>query len=132
MSNFSNPFMSKSPLNKIRKSIEAQSRAAKEQQAKEKVNQSNVKSRLNVRKKDWDKKINKKEENGNPINYGSPLNKGKKVTVTTKSGKKVELDTRSAEYKSLMKAKKNKNTRSGVGFKDGQYIGGSESGKTQM
>ena len=62
MSNFSNPFISKSPLNKIRKSIEAQSRAAKEQQAKEKVNQSNVKSRLNVRKKDWDKKINKKEQ----------------------------------------------------------------------
>ena len=67
-----------------------------------------------------------------PINYGSPLNKGKKVKVTTKSGKEVELDTRSAEYKSLMKAKENKNTRSGVGFKDGQYIGGSESGQTQM
>jgi endogenous inhibitor of DNA gyrase (YacG/DUF329 family) len=32
-----------------------------------------------------------------PINYGSPLNKGKKVTVTTQDGKKVEVDSRSAE-----------------------------------
>ena len=67
-----------------------------------------------------------------PINYGSPLNKGKKVTVTTKSGKEVELDTRSAEYKSLMKAKENKDTKSGIGFKDGRYTGFSESGQTQM
>ena len=67
-----------------------------------------------------------------PINYGSPLNKGKKVTVTTKSGKEVELDTRSSEYKSLMKAKENKNTKSGAGFKDGRYTGMSESGETQM
>ena len=67
-----------------------------------------------------------------PINYGSPLNKGKKVKVTTKSGKEVELDTRSAEYKSLMAAKKNKNERSGVGFRNGRYTGMSESGTTQM
>ena len=32
-----------------------------------------------------------------PINYGSPLNKGKKVTVTTQEGKKVEVDARSPE-----------------------------------
>jgi hypothetical protein len=68
----------------------------------------------------------------NPINYGSPLNKGKKVKVTTKSGKEVELDTRSAEYKSLMKAKENKDTKSGVGFKDSRYTGFSRTGETQM
>jgi hypothetical protein len=65
-----------------------------------------------------------------PINYGSPLNE--KVKVTTSSGKEVELDTRSAEYKSLMAAKKNKNEKSGVGFENGRYTGMSESGTTQM
>ena len=65
-----------------------------------------------------------------PINYGSPLNE--KVKVTTKSGKEVELDTRSAEYKSLMKAKENKDNKSGVGFKDGRYTGTSRTGETQM
>jgi hypothetical protein len=68
----------------------------------------------------------------NPINYGSPLNKGKKVKVTTKSGKEVELDTRSAEYKSLMKAKENKDNESGVGFRGGRYTGESRTGETQM
>ncbi len=62
MSNFSNPFMSKSPLNKIRKSIEAQSRAAREQQATKGVDQANVKSRLKVRKKDWDKNKQKEQK----------------------------------------------------------------------
>lgn len=62
MSNFSNPFMYKSPLNKIRKSIEAQSREAKEQRAAEKVDQANVKSRLKVRKKDWDKNKQKEQK----------------------------------------------------------------------
>jgi hypothetical protein len=58
---------------------------------------------------------------------------GKVVEVTTPSGKIVKLDTRSAEYKSLMAAKKNKNERSGgVGFEDGRYTGMSESGTTQM
>lgn len=62
MSNFSNPFMYKSPLNKIRKSIEAKSREAKEQRAAEKVDQANVKSRLKVRKKDWDKNKQKEQK----------------------------------------------------------------------
>lgn len=57
---------------------------------------------------------------------------GKVVEVTTPSGKKVKLDTRSSEYKSLMAKKKNKNVRSGVGIKDGLYTGMSESGDTQM
>jgi hypothetical protein len=58
--------------------------------------------------------------------------KAKKVKVTTKSGKEVELDTRSAEYKSLMKAKENKDTKSGVGFRGGRYTGESRTGETQM
>lgn len=65
-----------------------------------------------------------------PINYGSPLNE--KVKVTTKSGKEIELDTRSAEYKSLMKSKENKDNKSGVGFRDGRYTGTSRTGETQM
>ena len=64
----------------------------------------------------------------------SPLNKGKKVTVTTQEGEKVELDTRSDEYKRYIKPKKEKkkDTKSDVGFKDGRYTGFSESGDTQM
>ena len=51
----------KSPLD-IRKSIEAQSRAAREQRAVKGVNQANVKSRLKVRKKDWDKNKQKEQK----------------------------------------------------------------------
>jgi hypothetical protein len=50
----------------------------------------------------------------NPI-MKKDKNTGKVVEVTTKSGKKVKLDTRSSEYKSLMagKKKKEKDLRSG-------------------
>jgi len=41
------------------------------------------------------------EDMTNPI-MKKDKNTGKVVEVTTKSGKKVKLDTRSAEYKSLM------------------------------
>ena len=67
-----------------------------------------------------------------PFLEKSPLNKGKKVKVTLPSGKIVELDTRSSEYKSLMKNKKNKNIKSSVEIKDGRYTGMSTSGETQM
>lgn len=68
-----------------------------------------------------------------PMNMVNPAkHTGKKVKVTTASGKEVELDTRSSEYKSLMAKKKKKNVRSGVGIKDGLYTGMSETGDTQM
>jgi hypothetical protein len=54
------------------------------------------------------------EDMTNPI-MKKDKNTGKVVEVTTKSGKKVKLDTRSAEYKSLMagEKKKEKDLRSG-------------------
>lgn len=68
-----------------------------------------------------------------PMNMINPTkHTGKKVKVTTASGKEVELDTRSSEYKSLIAKKKKENVRSGVGIKGGLYTGMSETGDTQM
>lgn len=78
------------------------------------------------------KKIKETEKAASSSLEKSPLNKGKKVKVTLPSGKVVELDTRSSEYKSLIKNKKNKNIKSIVGIKDGRYTGMSTSGETQM
>ncbi len=129
------PVDEKKRLEKLRKKIKETEKAAYMRGTPEYTDEEYEKSPEEKTAQRKLKRLNKKLDRLKPASSSlenSPLNKGKKVKVTLPSGKVVELDTRSSEYKSLIKNKKNKNIKSIVEIKDGRYTGMSTSGETQM